>query len=112
VLLDDAQEESQLRSEQAKLLKAEVRDLDAKLAAADKLQDGTPFSYLRTIVVRYLETGDPTLLPVLANLLSFTEEEMARIRGVRNGGRLPRPSGSTGKPESASYFGTIPFLRQ
>jgi hypothetical protein len=111
VLLDDAQEESQLREGQVNLLKVEVRELDAKLAAADKLQDGTPFSYLRTIVVRYLETDDPALLPVLANVLSFTEEELRRIQDARvSSGRPLGPVASTGKHESSSYFASIPFL--
>lgn len=106
-LLDEQQQESQLRSEQSALLKVEVKNLDAKLAAAEKLQNGAPFSYLRTIVVRYLETDDSTLLPVIANVLSFTEEESSRVKekqAVKSSGTaLPGASPKVG------YF-SLPFL--
>lgn len=104
-LLDDAQQETYLKSEQTDLLKAEVKALDAKLAAAEKLQNGAPFSYLRTIVVRYLETDDATLLPVIANVLSFTEEEASRVKASR---KSPQSSIS-GAQQKSSYF-SIPFL--
>lgn len=107
-MLDEAQQETNLRSEQTALLKIEVKNLDAKLAAAEKLQNGAPFSYLRAIVVRYLETEDPTLLPVISNVLSFTDEESARVKA----GRGSRPSSSSslpgGSPKSG-YF-SLPFL--
>ncbi len=83
-LLDDAQEESQARAMQTSLLKQEVKELEAKLAAAEKLQNGAPFSYLRSIVVRYLETNDVRLLPVLGEVLSISKEELRRIRAGGN----------------------------
>lgn len=105
-MLDEAQHETNLKSEQTELLKTEVKNLDAKLAAAEKLQNGAPFSYLRTIVVRYLETDDPTLLPVISNVLSFTAEETKRVKATRSS----RPSGaSTPGSQKSSYF-SIPFL--
>lgn len=100
-LLNEVQGESELRSEQTALLKEEVKNLDAKLAAAEKLQNGAPFSYLRTIVVRYLETDDATLLPVIANVLSFTEEENSRVKEGRGGGRTAVAS------PKAGYFGFL-----
>lgn len=101
-LLDEAQEETQLRTEQSKLLKAEVKELGAKLTAAEKLHNGAPFSYLRTIVVRYLESDDSALLPVVANVLSFTEDEVARVKARRTGSSrsTPAPTGS----QTAGYF--------
>lgn len=103
-LFDEVQRESQLRAEQTDVLKTEVKSLDAKLASAEKLQNGAPFSYLRTIVVRYLETEDPTLLPVICNVLSFTDDEASRVKAVR--GSKPRtPSTSS----SGGYF-SLPFL--
>lgn len=105
-LLDDVQEESQIRTQQTELLKSEVRNLDAKLAAAEKLQNGTPFSYLRTIVVRYLETDDATLLPVIANVLSFTEDEVSKVKERR--GSVGTPT-TTGSNRGSSYF-SLPFL--
>lgn len=104
-LLEDAQQETELRSEQASLLKAEVRMLEAKLAAAEKLQNGAPFSYLRTIVVRYLETDDPTLLPVIANVLSFTKEESARIKSRANTSK----TSIAGSSQKSGYF-SLSFL--
>lgn len=105
-VLDDTQGEAELRYEQNALLKDEVKNLDAKLEAAQKLQNGAPFSYLRTIVVRYLETDDPTLLPVIANVLSFTDEESSRVRDAR--GKAGDASLSVSSPK-AGYF-SIPFL--
>lgn len=105
-LLEDAQNDTDLRSEQTALLKEEVKNLDAKLAAAEKLQNGAPFSYLRTIVVRYLETEDPTLLPVIANVLSFSDEESARIKtGPKSSSHASLSRG----PSKSNYF-SIPFL--
>lgn len=98
-LLDDAQRKEKLESEQTKLFKDEIKHLDGKLAAAEKLQNGAPFKYLRTIVVRYLETDDATLLPVIANVLSFTDEESRRVK-ARRGGRANQGSSSAG-----GYFG-------
>ena len=106
-LLDDAQQEGALKSEQTDVLKAEVKNLDAKLAAAEKLQNGAPFSYLRTIVVRYLETDDPTLLPVISNVLSFTKEEEARIKS-RRGSAMPSSTLSANSQKSG-YF-SLPFF--
>ncbi|CDF37210.1 unnamed protein product [Chondrus crispus] len=106
-LLDDAQQEGALKSEQTDVLKAEVKNLDARLAAAEKLQNGAPFSYLRTIVVRYLETDDPTLLPVVSNVLSFTKEEEARIKG-RRGSAMPSSTLSANSQKSR-YF-SLPFF--
>lgn len=106
-LLDDAQQEANLKSEQTALLKAEVKNLDAKLAAAEKLQNGAPFSYLRTIVVRYLETDDPTLLPVVANVLSFTKEEEARVMASK--GSISSASTLSANSQKAGYF-SLPFL--
>lgn len=106
VMLDEAQQETNLKSEQTALLKTEVKNLDAKLAAAEKLQNGAPFSYLRAIVVRYLETEDSTLLPVISNVLSFTDDESARVkasRGSRSSTSLPVG------PQKSGYF-SLPFL--
>lgn len=100
VLYDEAQRESELRGEQMQMLKDEVKNLDAKLASADKLQNGAPFNYLRTIVVRYLETDDVTLLPVICSVLSFSDDETKRIKSAR--GAAPASS-------SSGYF-SLPFL--
>lgn len=102
-LFDEVQRESELRGEQMELLKAEVKNLDAKLASAEKLKNGAPFSYLRTIVVRYLETDDPTLLPVICNVLSFSDDETSRVKSVR--GKAKAASANS----AGSYF-SIPFL--
>jgi hypothetical protein len=99
VLLADAQEGSSCREQQVSLLKSEVRDLDAKLAAADKLQGGAPFGLLRTTVVHYMRTGDPALLPVLATVLGVSEGEMVKVRATRTG------AVSTDRdPDSAGYL--------
>lgn len=102
-LFDEVQRESELRGEQMELLKAEVKNLDAKLASAEKLKNGAPFSYLRTIVVRYLETDDPTLLPVICNVLSFSDDETSRVKSLR--GKAKAASANS----TSSYF-SIPFL--
>eukprot|EP00177_Eucheuma_denticulatum_P001864 GFKZ01003331.1.p1 GENE.GFKZ01003331.1~~GFKZ01003331.1.p1 ORF type:complete len:848 (+),score=189.70 GFKZ01003331.1:197-2740(+) len=106
-MLDEAQQETNLKSEQTDLLKTEVKNLDAKLAAAEKLKNGAPFSYLRTIVVRYLETEDPTLLPVISNVLSFTDEENERVKNGRGSG--PSVISTSGASQKSSYF-SLPFL--
>lgn len=100
-LFDEVQRESELRGEQMELLKTEVKNLDAKLASAEKLKNGAPFSYLRTIVVRYLETDDPTLLPVICNVLSFSDDEAKRIKTFR---------GAKAAASSSSGYFSIPFL--
>lgn len=105
MLLDEVQQESQLRAEQTALLKEEVKNLDAKLAAAEKLKNGAPFSYLRTIVQRYLETDDSTLLPVICNVLSFSDEESTRIKNFRG---VKGAKGAGPSPKSG-YF-SLPFL--
>lgn len=79
-LLADAREEYACREQQVDLLKSEVRSLESKLAAADKLSDGTPFELLRTTVLHYMRTGDNKLLPVLAQVLGISEEEMMKVR--------------------------------
>lgn len=101
VLFDEAQRESELRGEQMEMLKAEVKNLDAKLASADKLKNGAPFSYLRTIVVRYLETEDITLLPVICNVLSFSDDETKRVKSAR---------GKKASTASSSSYFSMPFL--
>lgn len=106
-MLDEAQQETNLKSEQTDLLKTEVKNLDAKLAAAEKLKNGAPFSYLRTIVVRYLETEDSTLLPVISNVLSFTDEENERVKNGR--GSRPSLMSASGSSQKSSYF-SLPFL--
>jgi GRIP domain len=102
-LLGYAQNESEIREQQTALLKSELRDVQAKLLAAEKLQNGAPFSYMRTIVARYLETGDPTLLPVVCDLLSFSDDESRRVRAARTG---ISKAGSN----QVSYFSKMPFL--
>lgn len=104
-LLDEVQQESNLRAEQTEVLKTEVKNLDAKLAAAEKLHNGAPFSYLRAIVVRYLETDDATLLPVICNVLSFSNEEASRIKEVRGS----KAAGSTSSVSKSGYF-SLPFI--
>lgn len=105
VLLEEVQQESDLRSEQTEVLKREVKNLDAKLAAAEKLNNGAPFSYLRTIVSRYLETDDVTLLPVICSVLSFSEEETSRIKEIRGS----KTTGSTSSMSKGGYF-SLPFI--
>lgn len=104
-LLDEVQQESNLRAEQTEVLKTEVKNLDAKLAAAEKLHNGAPFSYLRAIVVRYLETDDATLLPVICNVLSFSNEEASRIKEVRGS----KAAGSNSSISKSGYF-SLPFI--
>lgn len=109
-LFDEVQQESQLRSEQTDVLKAEVKNLDAKLVSAEKLQNGAPFNYLRTIVVRYLETDDATLLPVICNVLSFSDEETTRVKAQRASKGTGSSSGlSSSKSGGGGYF-SLPFL--
>lgn len=98
-MVRNAEEEATLREGQVDLLKSEVQDLEAKLVAAERLQNNAPFRYLKNIVVRYLETGDSTLLPVLAKVLGLSEDETAQI-----GGNARRGSQAGGR------FFSIPFL--
>lgn len=95
-LLDDAQDEAKARESQTDVLKAEVRHLTADLAAAQKLHDGAPFHYLRSIVVRYLETTDSRLLPVLADVLAIPKSDIERIKA--NASRPQRSSGGGSSP--------------
>lgn len=104
-LFDEVQNEAQLRAEQIDVLKKEVKNLDAKLAAAEKLSNGAPFSYLRMIVTRYLETEDATLLPVICNVLSLSDEETSRIKTVRG----TKSTGSTSNSSKTGYF-SLPFI--
>lgn len=98
--LNDLQEELQLREEQAKLLKAEVHELQGNLSAAEKLSNSTPFSYMRAIVLRYIETKDTALLPVVADVLSLSGSDKARL------------CNSTASNQSDdSYFTSLSFLR-
>lgn len=83
VLLEDSREESTLREQQVELLKVEVAELSKKLAAADKLKDGTPFGLLRTTVVHFMRTGDAALLPVLGTVLGVSEDEMKKVKAAR-----------------------------
>lgn len=104
-LLEEVQLESDLKAEQTEALKREVKNLDAKLAAAEKLHNGAPFSYLRAIVVRYLETDDTTLLPVICSVLSFSDEETSRIKEFRGS----KTTGSTSSNTKGGYF-SLPFI--
>lgn len=92
-LLDDSQEEAKTREQQNSLLKTEVKRLERQLCAAQKLHDGAPFNYLRSVVMSYLENPDIALLPVLADVLAISKDELDRIKG-----RPPRaPSGGGGR---------------
>ncbi len=92
-LLDDSQEEAKTREQQNSLLKSEVKRLEQQLGAAQKLHDGAPFNYLRSVVMSYLENPDNALLPVLADVLAISKDELDRIKG-----RPPRaPSGGGGR---------------
>lgn len=102
-LLADVREEYACREQQVVLLKSEVRSLDSKLAAADKLSDGTPFELLRTTVLHYMRTGDSKLLPVLAQVLGISEEEMMKVREAHSSA-----AGSVG--DTATYFPS--FMRR
>jgi len=90
-LLDDAQEEAKVREQQTILLKKEVGQLENQLGAAQKLAQGAPFNYLRSVVVAYLENPNHQLLPVLADVLAINKEEIDRIRSNGNGNSHRRP---------------------
>lgn len=93
-LLDDAQDEAKARQQQTDVLKAEIRKLTADLEAAQKLHNEAPFHYLRSVVVRYLETTDNRLLPVLADVLAIPKDDIDRIRARSS--RPPRGSNASG----------------
>eukprot|EP00180_Rhodochaete_pulchella_P001224 Plantae.Rhodophyta-Rhodochaete_pulchella.ctg2047.p1 GENE.Plantae.Rhodophyta-Rhodochaete_pulchella.ctg2047~~Plantae.Rhodophyta-Rhodochaete_pulchella.ctg2047.p1 ORF type:complete len:644 (-),score=144.68 Plantae.Rhodophyta-Rhodochaete_pulchella.ctg2047:1271-3067(-) len=80
----DAQNMSDMREEQIRVLKKELRELESRHQAAQKLRDGLPYEYLKNTFVRFLETDDlETMLPVFSTVLSFTPEEIERIRDRR-----------------------------
>lgn len=102
-LLEEAQEEAGIRTDQAKLLKDEVRELEKKLVAAQKLHNGAPFDYMKSVLIRYIETGESTLVPVLADVVGFSEEEQLRVSGKKN-------PGASGHRSGPGYLSSIPFL--
>jgi len=80
----DSQKEKEMHMEQSALLKRELRELEGKYLAVQTLNQGTNYEYLKNMIIRYLETDDlDTMLPVFAAVLSFTPEEVRKIREKR-----------------------------
>lgn len=77
--LTDAEKTNELLSAQAKLLKEELR----KSENSEKLVElkESNMDLLKNVVVKHLETGEfESLLPVLADLLKLTQEEVSKIK--------------------------------
>ncbi|EME30597.1 uncharacterized protein Gasu_20590 [Galdieria sulphuraria] len=74
--LQDAESDLKLYEEQLEFLKKELRDLNNKYQAAQKLKEDITFEYLRNVFLRFLQTDDwETLLPVISRILQFTDEQ-------------------------------------
>ncbi|GJQ11666.1 hypothetical protein GpartN1_g3457.t1 [Galdieria partita] len=82
--LQDAESDLKLYEEQLEFLKRELRELNNKYQAAQKLKEDITFEYLRNVFLRFLQTDDwETLLPVISRILQFSDEQIEVIREKR-----------------------------
>eukprot|EP00002_Diphylleia_rotans_P008934 TRINITY_DN1890_c0_g2_i6.p1 TRINITY_DN1890_c0_g2~~TRINITY_DN1890_c0_g2_i6.p1 ORF type:complete len:1165 (+),score=327.42 TRINITY_DN1890_c0_g2_i6:108-3602(+) len=86
--LEESHSTERLLVEQKKFLEHEIRELE-RARKRDEVKDGAVnMQYLKNVVVKYLQTDEESLFPVLATLLQFSPEEIKHIheeREKRNG---------------------------
>eukprot|EP01052_Picozoa_sp_SAG31_P013891 SAG31_NODE_848_length_11534_cov_8.897463_1_plen_244_part_00 len=90
--LAESERKNELQAAQAKVLKAEIRELDRHKART--LEAGTNSEYLKNIFVTFMETDNfDELFPVLNTILQFSPAEKRRMQKAR-------------KARSTSYLGS------
>eukprot|EP00190_Bangiopsis_sp_CCMP1999_P002461 CAMPEP_0198735050 /NCGR_PEP_ID=MMETSP1475-20131203/57009_1 /TAXON_ID= ORGANISM="Unidentified sp., Strain CCMP1999" /NCGR_SAMPLE_ID=MMETSP1475 /ASSEMBLY_ACC=CAM_ASM_001111 /LENGTH=523 /DNA_ID=CAMNT_0044498643 /DNA_START=38 /DNA_END=1609 /DNA_ORIENTATION=+ len=86
--VQDLKSMNEMLSEQLTVLKNEIRAMESREERVTRLSDHLQFDYLKNVIVRFLETDDlNSLLPVLANVLCISPEEMEKIKEMR----APKP---------------------
>lgn len=79
----EALAESERMGAQCVVLKDEIRSLRRTAERERMGADVTEMEYLKTVIVKLLETGEfEALLPVVATLLKLDPEEVSRVRGA------------------------------
>jgi len=59
---------------------AELQRRLTELERSQKRDQTVNLEYLKNVTVRYIETGETTLVPVMATILQFSPEENERVR--------------------------------
>jgi hypothetical protein len=79
--VDDCETRERLLLQQAAFLKDELRELGRNQGRSQM-----DVMYLKNIVTKYIETHDLALLPVIAETLHLSPDEIERIRQYRRAG--------------------------
>ena len=83
------EETENLHREQERVLKGEIRELERA-----KKREGVNVDYVKAVVLNFLTSTEQqqSLLPVLANLLQFSPEELTKVKEKYNEGFLDNVS--------------------
>eukprot|EP00898_Chlorokybus_atmophyticus_P003571 jgi/Chlat1/4214/Chrsp27S04296 len=75
---EDSEHTHELRDKAQQVLKAEINEL-----SRSKTRESVDMLYLKNVVLKYMETNEQqTLLPVIARLLQFNQDEQARVSAL------------------------------
>jgi NADH:ubiquinone oxidoreductase subunit E len=80
--LRDMEDTEKLHEEQERALKSEIRELERA-----KKREGLNIDYLKAVVVNFLTSAEQqSMLPVLAQLLQFSPEDISKVNEKYNEG--------------------------
>mmetsp|Transcript_18712 Transcript_18712/g.75208 ORF Transcript_18712/g.75208 Transcript_18712/m.75208 type:complete len:109 (+) Transcript_18712:1958-2284(+) len=91
--LNDSISMNKMYAEQLALLKTEIRAMEASEERTSRLSDNLQYDYLKNVIIKFIETDDfNALMPVLANVLAMTPEEIEEVKTKREEKMMRSPS--------------------
>ncbi|KAJ8905217.1 hypothetical protein NDN08_001726 [Rhodosorus marinus] len=91
--LNDSVSMNKMYAEQLALLKTEIRSMEASEERTSRLSDNLQYDYLKNVIIKFIETDDfNALMPVLANVLAMTPEEIEEVKNKREDKMMRSPS--------------------
>jgi len=103
-LLNESDSTSGLLLIQTKTLKEEIRNYERLIKREDNCTKNT--EYLKNIILKFIQTNNEQLIPVLGNLLQFSPEEYLLIRNAA------KPMSPSLLRNSADYISSVVSLRR
>ena len=83
-------------------MKREVTSTQRLERYNSKFREGTNIEYLKNVLLKFIETQDDKLIPVLSSVLEFDANEQRRLKDAQS--RLSSPWSKIGKGLGGALF--------